>query len=296
MKGIKWKPHKQRWVVAFRVETRLTHFGQFKTYCEAIKRASEVWPTLPIAKRKIKTCDTCGKQGVVPHEFEFQNTTCKECKSVRRDSKRNELLSRQCRVCGKAIGTTDKRQVVCTFECGHKGRKRERAVFECSVCGNAVTRYADHLDTFNAVACSHECQKVIAGRAGKDHEKAAVKAAEKTRRKWYKERSKSRKAANEWIRTCGEQANKLNSSNAELDEWQVRCNNAVTALSLREYDIATVGTNTTVIETEELDTWEQSISRAFSMRGQKPPKTWSKKCSSIAANLKLRKRRQTPVR
>jgi len=85
MKGITWKPHKQRWVVAFRVKTRLTHFGQFKTYCEAIKRASEVWPTLPIAKRKIKTCDTCGKQGVVPHQFEFQNTTCKECKSVRRE-------------------------------------------------------------------------------------------------------------------------------------------------------------------------------------------------------------------
>lgn len=87
MKGVTWKPNKQRWVVEFKSENKLRYFGSFKTYCEAVRRASDVWPTLPIAKRKIKTCTECGKQGVVPHQFEFRSTTCKECKSIRREDK-----------------------------------------------------------------------------------------------------------------------------------------------------------------------------------------------------------------
>lgn len=85
MKGVRWKPHRQRWAVEFRVETKMRYFGQFRTYCEAVQRASEIWPTLPIAKRKIKTCDACGKRGVVPHEFEYKNKSCRECKASRRE-------------------------------------------------------------------------------------------------------------------------------------------------------------------------------------------------------------------
>jgi predicted nucleic acid-binding Zn ribbon protein len=146
--------------------------------------------------KKAKKCDVCNVSGYGLKFMQFRKTTCVSCDKRKRDLARNALLNRPCKVCGEPIGTTEKRQVVCSLECGHNGRKKQRAVFKCTVCGNAVTRYANHLERYNSVACSKKCQKVLAGKAGKDH----GRASEKAKTKWHKERTKSRKAANEWHR------------------------------------------------------------------------------------------------
>lgn len=291
-RGVYWRKQSEKFVVSFKSNGKTKTYGLFASFEDAVKRAEEVWSTLPIANRSQCVCDDCCVL-MSNQLFDWGKSTCKAC---RRTQKRiQQTLKRKCKTCECDFVSKDKRQIVCSKECGHKGRKRERSVFKCSVCGNAVTRYADHLESYSSVACSARCQKVIAAKAGASISKANIdyeKRSKEARAKWHKTRSNTRRTKNEWVRTCGKQASKIKHSNAELSEWQVRCHNAVTALGQREYDIGSV---TTKNETDGIDTWEQSISRAFSMRHQKPQKIWNKKCSSIAANLKLRKRKQTPV-
>lgn len=86
-RGCHWNEQQQRWRVVFRVNGKQKQFGQFRTLEEAQKRSGEVWPTLPIAQRAIRTCRVCGQSGSTSKEFHWNKFVCKQCgKTAKNDS------------------------------------------------------------------------------------------------------------------------------------------------------------------------------------------------------------------
>lgn len=121
--------------------------------------------------------------------------------------------AKQCKTCGIQFETPDKRQLVCSRECGHKGRSKGKKIYRCCVCDKQVDRYVRQQEKQKFVACSVACQKVIAGRAGKDTVRASIHA--KTR--WYKKRSAERRSANKWWKLC---CSGFMSNKTQEDEWR----------------------------------------------------------------------------
>ena len=188
--------------------------------------------------------------------------------------------AKQCKTCGVHFKTVDKRQRVCSRACGHKGRSKGKAVYKCAVCGKQSERYVREQERHKFVACSVACQKVIAGRAGKD----LVKASMRAKNRWYNRRSVERRAANHWVRFCGSQLARLNSVLQAEQVWERRCNAAI--VSLRKRTKSQCGKSKRVIET-----WDDAIQKAYLEKTNCPQSTWSKKCSSIVLNLKRRQRK-----
>lgn len=232
---------------------------------------------------KQRICHQCGRTGNGSVLFPpYHKGLCRDCVTSNRKNASDNLLQRPCKVCGKPMRSKDKRQVTCSLECGHAGRIKPTVELGCSVCGKTVTRYASALEKRDQFACSPECQRVIAGRAGKD----LKKASERAKTKWYRGRSLQRRRANKWWARCCDQSSMLLDKNDD-DRWIRRCRSAATQLRYRSHE-------TVKHKQKELpETWQEAIIKAFVMKKQQPPEIWSKKCASVASNLKLRKRKQT---
>ena len=142
------------------------------------------------------------------------------------------LLARPCKVCGEHIGTKDTRQIVCSKECGYIGRRKEKIIVECGVCGKPVERYRDALLIRSVFACGDDCQRVLAGRAGNDHEKAARKAKDS----WKKTKGDSRKVSSvryRWWKKCSETSSATYCTAPVKDLWDTKCTTAVMGMNAR---------------------------------------------------------------
>lgn len=185
--------------------------------------------------------------------------------------------AKQCKTCGINFKTADKRQVVCSRECGHRGRRKNRVSVTCGVCGKIVERYEAETLKRTSFACGKQCQVRMAARAGKDIVKASLRA----KRKWYTKRSAERRKANGWVRLCSCQLEKLNSGLKAEDVWKRRCQAAMVSLGKR----AKAGCGK---KQREISTWGDAIEKAYSEKRTCSQSKWSKKCSSIVLNLKRR--------
>ena len=197
---------------------------------------------------------------------------------------RTERLERRCKTCGKCMNSLDVRQLVCCRACGHKGRSKGKATYSCHVCGKQVDRYVRQQQRQKFVACSTACQKVIAGRAGKDLLKASLRA----KKRWRKRRSTERRAANHWVRLCDSQLAKIKNSTQLEDAWEKRCNSAVVGLQRRAI------AKPVSIREEECNSWKCSIQQQIvSSRQQKKQALlmpWDRKVLNAVSSLAKRRR------
>ena len=277
-RGVYWRKQSEKFVVSFKSNCKAKTYGLFASFDDAVKRAEEVWPTLPIANRSQRICDKCCVL-MSNQLFDWGKSTCKACRKTEKRSQ--QTPKRNCKTCGCDFVSKDKRQVVCSKECGHKGRVKGKVTCFCSVCGKQAERYAQQLARYKFVACSVACQKVIAGRAGKD----VVKASMRAKKRWCKKRSAERRAANHWVKLCDSQLAQLNQVLQAGQVWERRCHAAI--VSLRKRTKPECGKSSRVIET-----WEDAIQKAYSEKRSCPQSIWGKKCSSIVLNLKRRQRKQ----
>lgn len=279
-RGVYWKKQSEKFVVSFKSNGKAKTYGLFASFEDAVKRAEEVWPTLPIANRSQRVCDNCCVR-ISNQLFDWGKSTCKAC---RRTQKRTlQTPKRKCKTCGCDFVSKDKRQVVCSRECGHKGRSKGKVKYSCCVCGKQVDRYVRQQEKQAFVACGAACQKVIAGRAGKDNVRASIRA--KTR--WYKKRSAERRAANKWWKLCcsGFMTNKT-----QEDEWRRRCANAVTCMAMRAEP------KETQLKDSKCDSWECSIkqqtARLRCEKKQSRLSPWKRKVLNAISSLAKRQRRR----
>ena len=214
--------------------------------------------------RKYKTCKACGKTGFgvsfcgygrdvcadcyKPTEKpkkRFQCIRCGEvgfgvkfmppsskgrcCKCWGDDKERNRLkaaamLLRPCKVCGKAIGTNDKRQVVCSKECGHKGRTQEKVELSCCNCGKKVERYKSRLEFRSVFACSLECQRQYA--LIENHSTAGktdwIKKSTEAKKRWKVIDSRKRRLCNPWMRKIRKKLDKCKELKVDTNSWKYR--------------------------------------------------------------------------
>lgn len=191
--------------------------------------------------------------------------------------------AKQCKTCGIQFETVDKRQRVCSRECGHKGRSKGKVVYGCVVCGKHVERYVRQQERQKFVACSVACQKVIAGRAGKD----VVKASMRAKKRWLRKRSAERRKANKWWGLCNSVAVAQQVYN---DKWKTRCDNAVTCMALRAEP------KQTYLRDAKCDSWECSIkqqtTRLRCKNKQSRLSPWQRKVLNAISSLAKRQRRR----
>ena len=77
-RGVYWVNRRNVWVVQFRTDGKVKSFGRFSSFEDAVKRADEVWATLPVAKRSQRVCECC-KQKQSNQLFYWGKSTCKAC-------------------------------------------------------------------------------------------------------------------------------------------------------------------------------------------------------------------------
>lgn len=148
--------------------------------------------------RKTTTCECCGIIGTVPEVFRYGYAECRKCRKDKAMAKRQSILNRPCKTCGKPVSTMDKRQITCSKKCGWAGNYRKREKVACKNCGKIVVRKADYVSQVKWITCGDECQRVISGkvlREKRDNRKHSLKA----KVAWYKAQSRKR-AANGWHR------------------------------------------------------------------------------------------------
>lgn len=198
---------------------------------------------------------------------------------------RERRLNRCCKTCGKCMNSLDARKIVCSAECGHKGRSKGKAFYECAVCGKHVERYVRSQEKQSHVACSRPCQKVIAGRAGKDIVSASLKA----KGAWHRNESARRRKANQWVQACDKEALSLVNANSSQTVWERKCASVSTMLRHR-----------ILLQTKQpqidASTWLQQISTQLNSLNQKAKRAaqskWALKCETTARNLRGRVERK----
>ncbi len=289
-RGCHWNEQQQRWRVVFRVNGKQKQFGQFRTLEEAQNRSAEVWPTLPIAQRAIRTCSSCGKTGKAGKEFHWNKCDCKECGLKRRQVGREALKNRPCKVCGKPLNTMDKRQVVCSKECGHKGRSRTTKIMSCVICGNPLRRY----DTTTNAACSITCQRTWA--ASQQHmdgqDRRWKQHVSQVKQRWYRDRSQERRNANQWVQICVTQRNSV--SAAKQTEWKKRCNAAVVCLVSRCEPMIHVTRREKCSKWSGLIAGQMKQMIATIRKNSRDP--WDRKVLNAVSSLAKRRRRRKTTR
>lgn len=290
-RGCHWHEQHKRWRVVFKVNGKQEQFGHFKTLEEAQKRSDEVWPTLPIAQRSVKTCSECGITGRTGKEFHWNKPVCKKCGRKQRQEVRQALENRQCKVCGKSLKTRDKRQTVCSAECGHKGRKRATKTIPCVICGKTLERY----ETTKTAACSKQCQRIWAAKQcnikkqqrrdpGVEH-----RQLEKVKQRWYRNRSRERRNANQWFRLCVRESGKPALS--QQPEWERRCANAVVCLSMRCMPISKTSREDVCNNWQSLINTQVTRLKAKTKQSSWGP--WERKVLNAISSLAKRRRRGT---
>ena len=240
------------------------------------------YPSTNVKNRVYKTCE-CGFTGYGVDQFpQGAKGKCRGCwlrVLAKKKQDLNDLRNRPCKTCGKPIGTNDKRQVVCSRDCGHKGRTKEKVELPCCNCGKKVERYKSQLEFRSVFACSAECQRVMAGRAGKDWIASSHKAKERWKRHWSNERRKS----NKWIAYLAKARPALMS---EKTGWERRCISAANTVDERAACRPEDCFQLAYIQ------WDEVVEVQFKYAVQRAARwqmsVWERKCSSVARNIKNR--------
>lgn len=205
-------------------------------------------------------------------------------KQIARQKLHAELKNRPCKTCGKPIGKIDKRQVVCSTQCGHAGRSLGKLVVPCNFCGKLVERYKRQYDKFGVASCSLECQRRWAldenrGRKAVDWEVRSKKAKEV----WKASSARQRKQ-----RSFGHRFWLLCKIPAETspEEWERRCRNS--SAILKERFIGDIRTGRFIKNWKEC--LRTNIRRLKNECIIDDRKGWEWKVNSIASGLRKRRR------
>ena len=83
-RGVYWRKQSEKFVVSFKSNGKAKTYGLFASFDDAVKRAEEVWPTLPIANRSQRVCDCCGLKKS-NQMFYWAKKTCKQCWKAKRE-------------------------------------------------------------------------------------------------------------------------------------------------------------------------------------------------------------------
>ena len=280
--------------------------------------------------RKYKTCKACGKTGFgvsfcgygrdvcadcyKPTERpkkRFQCIRCGEvgfgvkfvppsskgrcCKCWGDDKERNKLkaaamLLRPCKVCGKAIGTNDKRQVVCSKECGHKGRTQEKVELSCCNCGKKVERYKSRLKFRSVFACSLECQRQYA--LVENHSTASkvdwLKKSAEAKERWKKAKSRERRLKNELFAGVAKRLRKVRPLVVDTESWEYRVGTRLSAAVGRKQRRKNVFRQSNSIES--------AISKLDRRRAWWLMDPWEKKVSFKLSSHSARRSRKDAIR
>jgi hypothetical protein len=275
--------------------------------------------------RKYKTCKACGKTGFgvsfcgygrdvcadcyKPTEGpkkRFQCIRCGDigfgvkfappssrgrcCKCWGDDKERNKLkaaamLLRPCKVCGKAIGTNDKRQVVCSRNCAFQNLRKGRIEVKCCNCGKSVFRYEAALKIRSVFSCSLKCQRQYA--LVKNHSTASkvdwLSKSADAKARWRRLHSKNRLRKNKWIFVIRKwQKNK----DQTRDPWADKCKSASALLKERAFYRPE---NVFCLESPQ---WNEIVLvqvKLVKLKGERCTMSeWKKKSDSVARNIKNR--------
>lgn len=198
-------------------------------------------------------------------------------KQTAREKARQALLDRPCKHCGKPINTLDKRQVKCGLHCS--GTKK---VVTCDVCGKPVEKYKSQIGKFRINCCSDDCQRVWAGKCGKDWEQASIKA----RKRWTRERRKQRRKNNKWLCSI---ARKLSCSTIENKDWKYRIRTRLSSANGRKRK----GRNR---HCKPSGSVLAAIRRIESKRKYFELSAWQKKIGNKLSNVAHRRRRKVEIK
>lgn len=192
---------------------------------------------------------------------------------------------RKCKWCSVEMVTQQKRNRYCSKQCGFDARKNaprkhKLVTVSCAVCQASIKRKEIDLQIREQFACSANCQRVIAGWAGRNHRKASRLA----KSKWRKQESARRRKANKWIQLCIKERSGL--SKPGLTNWETKCRNA--AMTLKKRNVGA----TQARGGHQPQTWTKSITQNLARLGsvmrQRQLSTWEARCSSAACSLRKR--------
>lgn len=200
------------------------------------------------------------------------------------DEERSRRLSRCCKACGKCMHSLDLRKTSCSNTCGQKARRKPTVVVPCSLCGKLVVRYADHTHKRQRFACSLDCQRVIAGKAGKDHVKASLKA----KKKWHRKQSARRRTRNQWLGACISAVLRLSTTTVQ-SEWARKCCSVSTMLRHRRSVLRSRGQRRIATWREAISTQQDAI-KARVVRAEHT--AWERKCETTARSMQHRIQRK----
>ncbi len=176
------------------------------------------------ASRKSASCKTCGKKARPSSFLKYRGGDCKACFQKRKDQERTDLLAKPCKVCGKAIGTNDKRQVVCSRNCAFQNLRKGRIEVKCCNCGKSVFRYEAALKIRSVFSCSLKCQRQYA--LVENHSTASkvdwLSKSAKAKRNWKASDSKRRRLCNPWMRKIRSKLDKCKASKVDTEGWEYR--------------------------------------------------------------------------
>jgi len=127
-----------------------------------------------------------------------------------------------CKFCGKVIPGSYERnpkaKVYCDKSCRDKKTASNKMAVECCVCGKPIERYRNALNVRDKFACSATCQRVVAGRAGKDWASRSKEA----RKRWVCRDRKARKERNPWWKVVGKKIDKAKCVKYDCSSWEYR--------------------------------------------------------------------------
>jgi len=239
---------------------------------------------------RFHVCRKCRKWAI----YKDSQGYCRDCKgqaSLERTEKKQLLVSavasRPCKVCGKAIGTGNKRQVVCSKECGHKGRIQEKVELSCCNCGKKVERYKSRLKFRSVFACSLECQRQYAleDNRGKPHgEIDWLKKSAETRQRWKASQSRKRRLCNPWMRKIVEKISNCKRSQVDTKGWEYRVALRISSAIGRK--------RRRQIEAKASKTVEQALRKIRSKRKLFELSDWEKKIGWKLSSHKSRRARK----
>lgn len=201
---------------------------------------------------------------------------------------RETRLNRCCKTCGERMNSLDARKVVCSAECGFRGRSKGKAVYECDVCGMQVERYVRSQEKQSSVACSRKCQHNLWQMARSGKKKDHVKASLKAKKNWYRKELQRRRKGNQWIQACDKEASCLLMTQS-ADVWKRKCSSVAVMMRHRIPSAKRQETKAPTTWRAVIQLQETSISQRHQRQLQSQ---WSLKCETVARNLRGRDTRR----
>lgn len=235
--------------------------------------------------RKSAACKTCGEKGRPSSFPEYRGGDCGACFRKRKEQENRELLAKPCKVCGKEIGSKDKRQVVCSRACAFRNLRKDRIEVKCCNCGKSVFRYPHALKVRSVFSCSLECQRQYA--LVENHSSGIIdrlgKSAE-AKQKWKRASSRDRGNQNRWWVIC--RAGNIAKRTRSDDPWKRKFRSSLSTLNQRAVVRKEVKWSLKYLAWESV---VQSQYLAAIARGKRlAASEWLKKCDSVARNIKHR--------